>query len=376
LVINMNFRSFASSIRPPKAPRHEAGSTPRHSIPCRYFARGYCSRGDSCMFSHSFYDPTQPQGLQGNHLPIVPFWSTYTPFSPQPPAKRPYVTRRPSLNPEPIIVPPRSPSSSSVTTPDETSPIFSSRLPEGSSPTPPMTISDIAQANSTRTSITANGDTSCDEFSTTRSDAAQDEFLPSSADVHFAEFYSLSPHPPTHLTPVPYVQRGFGYRDNRARGRENRRRRTKVKLISAPRTNQQRETSGSPAPVVLQGAAPRKPSIISDSDSACMKPHQETWRVIGGGVMLGTATNTTSRRKLKRLESYIRAEELLNASYDESPDFNRSTDESFEFSNLVASVKLTINRPPLPDIIERPKSSLPPAKVSPLTAFFTHAEVA
>jgi hypothetical protein len=109
-----------------------------------------------------------------------------------------------------------------------------------------------------------------------------------------------------------------------------------------------------------------------------MKPHQETWRVIGGGVMLGTATNTTSRRKLKRLESYMRVatEDRSNTSYDESLELNRSTDESLEFSNLVASVKLIINRPPLPDIIERPKSSLPPAKVSPLAAFFTHAEVA
>lgn len=72
-------------------------------------------------------------------------------------------------------------------------------------------------------------------------------------------------------------------------------------------------------------------------------------------------------------------------------------DESIEFSNLVASVKFTINRPPLADIIERPKSSLPISKVSPLAvsltflavaipdqnliisiaqAFFTHAEVA
>lgn len=68
----------------------------------------------------------------------------------------------------------------------------------------------------------------------------------------------------------------------------------------------------------------------------------------------------------------VAAEERLNASYDESPEFNRSTDESLEFSNLVASVKLTINRPPLPDIIERPKSSLPPAKVSPLAVSQIH----
>jgi hypothetical protein len=94
--------------------------------------------------------------------------------------------------------------------------------------------------------------------------------------------------------------------------------------------------------------------------------------------MLGTATNATSRRKLKRLESYSRvtAEERLDASYDESLELTRSTDDSLEFSNLVASVALTINRPPPPDIIERPKSSLPPATVSPLAAFFTHAEVA
>ena len=89
----MNSRIFVPSIRPQKAPRHEAGST-RHLIPCRYFARGYCSRGDSCMFSHSFYDPAQsrgcppnrstPQhthrslGLQGNHRTIMPFWNNYT----------------------------------------------------------------------------------------------------------------------------------------------------------------------------------------------------------------------------------------------------------------------------------------------------------
>jgi len=183
-------------------------------------------------------------------------------------------------------------------------------------------------------------------------------------------------HSPTYLTPVPYVQRGFGYRGNRARGPNNRRRKTKVKPISAARTNQQRETREYPGPA----PAPRKSETTSDSDSVSMKPHQETWRVIGGGVMLGTATNVTSRRKLKRLQSCTRVaaeeEEHLNRLYDESPESDRSTVESLEFSNLVASVKLTINRPPLPDIIKRPKSSLPPVKVSPLATFFTHAEVA
>jgi hypothetical protein len=93
LVIDMNCRTFFPSVRPPKAPRHEAGSTPRHLIPCRYFARGYCSRGDSCMFSHSLHDPTQFQGclptcstlrnthrlsgLQGNHA-IIPYWNNYS----------------------------------------------------------------------------------------------------------------------------------------------------------------------------------------------------------------------------------------------------------------------------------------------------------
>jgi len=335
------------------------------------------------MFSHSFYDPTQSQGLQGNHHTIVPFCNNYTMFSPQPHAGRPYEMRRSSLNrPESIIVPPPSPSSSSVTTPDEISPPFNSRLPEGSPrTTSSMTVPGIAPANSTLkipapALIAANGDTSCDEFSTTRSDATRDEFLCPSADVHFAEFHPLPSHQTTYLTPVPYVQRGFGYRDNRARGRDNRRRRTKVKLISAAKLNQQRETSGSPPPVVYRGPAPRKSSTISDSDSASMRPHQETWRVIGGGVMLGTPTSATSRRKLKRLESCARAAAEERLSYDESLELNRSTDESLEFFNLVASVKLTINRPPLPDIIERPKSSLPPAKVSPLAAFFTHAEVA
>jgi len=59
--------------------------------------------------------------------------------------------------------------------------------------------------------------------------------------------------------------------------------------ISAARTNQQRETREYPEPA----PAPRKSETTSDSDSASMKPHQETWRVIGGGVMLGTATSTS-----------------------------------------------------------------------------------
>ena len=71
----------------------------------------------------------------------------------------------------------------------------------------------------------------------------------------------------------------------------------------------------------------------------------------------------------------VAAEERLNASYDESRESNRSTDESLEFINLVASVKLTINRPPLPDIIERPKSSLPLAKVSPLAVSLTRLQL-
>lgn len=59
-------------------------------------------------------------------------------------------------------------------------------------------------------------------------------------------------------------------------------------------------------------------------------------------------------------------EDHSNGSYDESLRSNLSTDESFEFSELVAPVRFTVNRPPLADIIERPKSSLPTAKVSPL----------
>jgi len=100
--------------------------------------------------------------------------------------------------------------------------------------------------------------------------------------------------------------------------------------------------------------------------------------VIGGGVMLGTPTSATSRRKLKRLQSRIRAveEDHSYGSHEDGLNSNLSTDESLEFSNLVASVKLSINRPPLADIIERPKSSLQTARVSPLASFFTHAEVA
>jgi hypothetical protein len=77
---------------------------------------------------------------------------------------------------------------------------------------------------------------------------------------------------------------------------------------------------------------------------------------------------TTSRRKLKRLQSRSRAveEDRSNGSLEESANSNLSTDESVEFSNLVASVKLSINRPPLADVIERPKSLLQTARVSPL----------
>jgi len=69
-------------------------------------------------------------------------------------------------------------------------------------------------------------------------------------------------------------------------------------------------------------------------------------------------------------------EDHLDGSYDESLNSSLPTDEGFEFSDLVASVKFTINRPPMADIIARPKSSLSTAKASPLTALFTHAEVA
>jgi len=371
----MNSRTFVPPIRPAKAPRHEAGSTPRHLIPCRYFARGYCSRGDSCLFSHSFNDPAQLQGLQGNHHTIVPFWNNYSSFSPQPYARRHPEIRRSSV-PQVIAVPP-SPSSSSVATPDEAVPIFNFRSSNGSSPEPSTLVSDIMKASSTlvpsttQTSISANGDTSCDEFSTTRSDVTRDEFLSPAADVYHAEFYSISPHSP--VTPVPYVQRGFGYRDERARSRDNRRRRVRVKPA-----HRQREGSGASPTYVLQGVDPRKSSFTSDSDGAPGKSQPENWRVIGGGVMLGTPTSATSRRKLKRLQSCSRVaeEDRLDGSYDESLNSSLPTDESFEFSDLVASVKFTINQPPMADIIARPKSSLSTAKASPLTALFTHAEVA
>ena len=61
--------------------------------------------------------------------------------------------------------------------------------------------------------------------------------------------------------------------------------------ISSAKNDSQRETFGSPARAFLRGTVSRKASTTSDSDSASMKPHQETWRVIGGGVMLGTATS-------------------------------------------------------------------------------------
>ncbi|KAF9643276.1 hypothetical protein BDM02DRAFT_1542754 [Thelephora ganbajun] len=177
-----------------------------------------------------------PKGLQGEHRTIVPFWNNYTIFSPQPYTEHHCETRRSSLSPQPIVVPPPSPSSSSVTTPDDASPIFSFQSTEGSSPTPSAIISDIVPANSTlaiptRTSVTSDGDTSCYEFSMTYSDVKRDEFL------------------------SPPADRGFGYRDRHARGRDNRRRRTKVTLTSTPKSHQQREGSGSPT-LVAQGATP------------------------------------------------------------------------------------------------------------------------
>lgn len=374
----MNCRTFVPSIRPQKAPRHEAGSTPRHLIPCRYFARGYCSRGDSCMFSHSF--PTQPQGLQGNYHAVVPFWNNYSTFSPQPCTERHTEIRRTSvssLSSQLIAVPPPSSPSSSVATPDEPSPNFSFQSRDGPSPTPSLVVSDIMKANSTLIAA----DTSCDEFSTTRSDATRDEFLSPSTDVHFAEFYSLSSYSPTYLTPVPYVQRGFGYRDKSTRSRDSRRRRTRVKPVPMAKPHQERESSESSAAGVRHrvDVARYGYSATSDSDASPLKPHQETWRVIGGGVMLGTPASTASRRKSKRLQSCNRVveESRLYGSYDEEHSVSDlPTDESFEFTDLVTSIKLTVIRPPLADIIERPKSSLPTPKVSPLTAFFTHAEVA
>lgn len=64
--------------------------------------------------------------------------------------------------------------------------------------------------------------------------------------------------------------------------------------ISNTESDPQGENLGSPARVIGQEPAPRKSGTTSDSDSASMKPHQETWRVIGGGVMLGTATSAYS----------------------------------------------------------------------------------
>ena len=198
-------------------------------------------------FRSTPYHAHRLSGLQGNHI-IVPFWNNYSSeflpvffgavvwmsliaFSPQPYAKRYPEIRRPSVSESidlQLIATPPSPSSS-VTTPDELSSQFDFQLPGSLSPTSSIIVSDIMKADSTltRPSTTANGDTSCDEFSTTRSDATRDEFLSPSSDVHFAEFYSITS--PTYLTPVPYVQRGFGYRDKRARGRDNRRRRTRAK---------------------------------------------------------------------------------------------------------------------------------------------------
>lgn len=150
-----------------------------------------------------------------------------------------YAERRPeirrlstsSFSPQLVSVPPPSPPSS-ATTADETSAYFNLRRPETTSPGPSIIVSDIMKPTSTlisptRVSAASNGDTSCDEFSTTRSDATRDEFLSSSTDVHFAEFYSIPS--PAYLTPIPYVQRGFGYRDKRSRGRESRRRRMRSK---------------------------------------------------------------------------------------------------------------------------------------------------
>ena len=74
--------------------------------------------------------------------------------------------------------------------------------------------------------------------------------------------------------------------------------------ISEAETSSQRENSESPALVVLQGAAPRKPGMTSDSDSAYTRPHQETWRVIGGGVMLGTAASTYNRGSTPNLSDF------------------------------------------------------------------------
>ncbi|KAF9783504.1 hypothetical protein BJ322DRAFT_158551 [Thelephora terrestris] len=229
---------------------------------------------------------------KGNHHTIVPFWNNYSAFSPQQYARRHPEIRRSSV-PQLIPVPPPSPSSSSVATPDEVYPIFKFQSSDGSSPNPSAVASDIMKANSTlvtptQTSATANGDTSCDEFSTTRSDVTRDEFLSPANDVYLAEFHSISPHSP--VTPIPYVQRGFGYREERARGRDGRRRRVRTKPA-----HRQKESSGSSLTCLLQAAEPRKSSFTSDSDGAPLKSPQENWRVIGGGVMLGTPTSTRVR---------------------------------------------------------------------------------
>ena len=80
----------------------------------------------------------------------------------------------------------------------------------------------------------------------------------------------------------------------------------------------------------------------------------------------------TSRRGLKRLQSCIRVEEdRSTGSCDESLKSNLSTDESLEFSDLVSSFKFANNRPPLADVIERPKSSLPTTRGSPLAVSLT-----
>jgi len=65
-----------------------------------------------------------------------------------------------------------------------------------------------------------------------------------------------------------------------------------VKLTYLSISNTRGETPGSPVRADLQETAPRKSGTASESDSPSVKPHQETWRVIGGGVMLGTATST------------------------------------------------------------------------------------
>lgn len=54
---------------------------------------------------------------------------------------------------------------------------------------------------------------------------------------------------------------------------------------------QQWESSGSPPQGVLHGTSHGASGVTSDSDGVSGKPHQESWRVIGGGVMLGTPTS-------------------------------------------------------------------------------------